>query len=71
MYIELYYYNTFVIYFYRVHSQELPMSLNQTGLLLVFEMIIEEDAGNYVCTATGKDGRGHAINMKLTVTSKF
>lgn len=56
---------------HRVHSQELPIHRNQTGLLLVFETVKEEDFGNYVCTAIGKDGRGHSITIKLTVTSKF
>lgn len=64
-------YNPFVVYFHRVHSQELLMPHNQTGLLLVFETVKEEDVGNYFCTATGKDGRGHSINIKLTVTSKL
>lgn len=59
------------VYIYRVHSQVLSMHRNQTGLLLVFETVKEEDVGNYVCTATGMDGHGHSISIKLTVTSEF
>lgn len=47
------------------------MHMNQTGLLLVFERVLEEDVGNYYCTASGKDGRPHSISIKLTVTSEF
>uniref|UniRef100_A0A2S2NJ87 Neural cell adhesion molecule 1 n=1 Tax=Schizaphis graminum TaxID=13262 RepID=A0A2S2NJ87_SCHGA len=53
---------------FRVHSQKLPMQRNQTGLLLVFETVKQEDVGKYFCTATGMDGRGHAISITLTVT---
>ncbi|KAL4121092.1 hypothetical protein QTP88_013666 [Uroleucon formosanum] len=53
---------------FRVHSQKLPMQRNQTGLLLVFETVKEEDVGRYFCTATGMDGRGHSISITLTVT---
>lgn len=53
---------------FRVHSQKLPMMRNQTGLLLVFETVKQEDMGGYFCTATGMDGRGHSISITLTVT---
>ncbi|XP_050521958.1 neural cell adhesion molecule 1-like isoform X2 [Daktulosphaira vitifoliae] len=48
----------------RVHSQDLIMPNNQTGLLLVFEKVLEEDKGNYTCT----DRKGHSVVIKLTVT---
>lgn len=47
------------------------MKRNQTGLLLVFETVMEEDVGNYVCTASGMDGRVYNVNIKLTVTSEY
>lgn len=47
------------------------MGRNQTGLMLVFEALKEEDVGSYNCTATRINKSIQIITIKLTVTSEF